>query len=198
MADYEAARNLWSAIQSAVTAIAIGGGAIWALWKYIIQVERHPHIESAADIDFIGQQDDFWIVEFAAIVENKGRVRHKIQTFELDVDALFEDDAVETNVCYGDQAYFPHNIIDGSFLPESSGFFFIDPGVKSRYSFIGRVPKKATMVMFHWRFEYPHQRWSRVFLRRTAQRAPQLSHSGEKTALVPREQTCPKPVGPTS
>jgi hypothetical protein len=79
------------------------------------------------------EQGDFWIVEFAGVLENKGKVRHKIAKFDFDVNALFFDDPVETRDEWGGQVHFPHKIIEGSFLPKHFKYFFIDPGVKARY-----------------------------------------------------------------
>lgn len=171
MIDHDAIRNIAAAIQSIATAASLGIGGVWVYWKFIRQVENYPHIESAADIKFVGVQDDFWIVEFAGILENKGKVRHKIKNFDFDVNALFENDPIELRDEWGGQVHFPHKIIDGSFLPKRFEYFFIDPNVRARYSFIGRVPNQATMVSLHCWFEYVDQLG--------------LSHSAEKVALVP-------------
>ncbi len=174
MADYDGIKNLAAAIQSIATTASLVIGGFWVYRKYVRQVEKYPHIESTADVNFIGDQDDYWIVEFAGILENKGNVRHKIENFYFDVNALFTDDPVETREEWGGQVHFPHKIIEGSFLPKRSSYFFIDPGIKARYSFNGRVPKRTTMVVFHCWFKYVDQ--------------PGHGHSAEKVALVPNER----------
>jgi len=45
------------------------------------------------------------------------------------------DDPVEERAEFGGQVYFPHKLIDASFLPKHYRYFFIDPGVKARYSY---------------------------------------------------------------
>jgi hypothetical protein len=155
--DYEDLSNLAAAIQSFATVASFAIGGFWVYRKYVREVEKYPHIESAADLKFIGQQGDFWIVEFAGILENKGKVRHRINSFSFDVNALFADDPIETDHRWGGQVNFPNRIAEGSFLPARYDYFFIDPGVKARYSFNGRVPKQATMLLLHCWFEYVDQ-----------------------------------------
>jgi hypothetical protein len=170
MADFEGMRNFAASVQSVVTAGSFIVGGFWVYLKYVKQVENFAHIESTADINIIGDHGDYWIVEFAGIVENKGKVRHKIHDLKFDVNALFFDDVVETSTSWGGQVDFPHKIIEGSFLPRNTKYFFVDPGVKARYSFNGRVDKQAHMVVFHWWFEYGNQ--------------PGHKHVAEKSALM--------------
>ena len=118
MADYEELKNLAAAIQSIATAVSLVVGGFWVYRKYVRQLENLPHIESDAAINFIGEQNGFWIVEFEGIIENKGNVRHMIRKFDFDVNALFADDPIETSEEWGGQVHFPHKIIDGSFLPK--------------------------------------------------------------------------------
>lgn len=171
MADFEGLRNLAAAIQSFATALSFSIGGWWVYRKYIKHGEQYPHIELVAEIRFIGEHHEFWIVEFAGILENKGKVRHKIEKFDFDVNALFKDDPVEEREEFGGQVDFPHKIIDGSFLPRRFRYFFIDPGVKARYSYNGRVTKQATMIVLHCWFQYVDQ--------------PGHSHAAEMMVQVP-------------
>jgi hypothetical protein len=180
MADFGAFKDLTAAIQSIATIVSFGVGGFWVYRKYIQQVEQYPHIESAAGINFIGEQGDYWIVEFAAILENKGKVRHKIANFRFDVNALYKGDRIEGREEFGGQVYFPHKIVDASFLPDRYKFFFIDPGIKARYSYNGRIPKQATMIVLHCWFEYVDQ--------------PGHGHVAEKTVTVPNRSPQAAPV----
>jgi hypothetical protein len=73
MADYEGFKNFTAAIQSIATIISFGIGGYWVFRKYVREVDNYPHIESDADIRFIGEKDNFWIVELIGLLETKGK-----------------------------------------------------------------------------------------------------------------------------
>ena len=75
--------NVASAIASMATTISLAVGGFWIYRRYIREEEKYPHIESSAEIEFVGKQGDFWIVELIGTLENKGKVQHKISRFDL-------------------------------------------------------------------------------------------------------------------
>ena len=74
----EEIKNYFAALQSLATVISFIIGGIWVFRKYINHQERFPHIEFSADINFIGLQGEWWIVELIGIIENKGKCQHRI------------------------------------------------------------------------------------------------------------------------
>jgi hypothetical protein len=177
----ELVRNLAQAAQAGVTALALVVGGIWAYRKFGLRQERYPHIETSADINFIGKHNNFngkhedhWIIELIAWIENKGTAQHKMSDFYFDVYHLLPNDLLAKEENYGGQASFPHFTIKGSFLPNRSAFFFVDPGIKAKYSYITAVPAKASMVIFHWSFRYADRRG--------------YGHTAEITKRVPKKE----------
>jgi hypothetical protein len=167
-------KNAAATLQSGVTAFALIAGGIWAYWRYIRNEERYPNIEFSADLNFIGRQSEWWIVEVIAIIDNKGKVQHRMSEFKFDLNALQYGDPVETSSQWGNQVDFVRPIAEGSFLPERFRFFFIDPGVKAKYSYIARVPSQVSFLILHCWFNYSDPR--------------KLSHTAEKAVRVPREE----------
>jgi hypothetical protein len=135
-------KDLAAAFQSIATPIGLLVAGIWAYRKYVLEESKYPHIQTSADIKFISRQEGHWICELAAILENKGKVQHRIYDLEFDLNALFEDDAVQTSTEWGGQALFPHEIAKGSFKPRGFSYFVIGPGVTARYSYVAR-PKEC-------------------------------------------------------
>ncbi len=177
----ELVRNLAQAAQAGVTALALVVGGIWAYRKFVFRQERYPHIETSADINFIGKHNNFkgkhedhWVIELIAWVENKGRAQHRMSEFCFDLYHLLPDDPLEEEKSYGRQATFPNFTTKGSFLPEQSEFFFVDPGVKAKYSYITAVPAKASMLIFHCWFKYADGR--------------RYDHTAEITKRVPKKE----------
>lgn len=168
--DFE---HLASGLQSVATIISFVVAGIWVYQRYIREQEMYPHIESSADINIIDKQGECWIVELIGILDNKGRTQHKIEDFDFDLNAIYEGESVETSHEWGGQVHFPHSIIRGSFLPARSRFFFIDPGVEAKYSFIRKVPSNASFLLFHCWFNYADSRG--------------FSHTAEKTVSMRRD-----------
>jgi hypothetical protein len=160
-----------STFESVVTASSFIVGGIWVYMKFIRQQEDYSNIEFSADMNFIGKQADYWIVELIALVENKGKVQHKMEEFNFDLNALLSTDNVEVSNDWGGQVNFPQELAKGSFLPKHSKSFFIGPGVKAKYSYVARIPQDATFLIFHCWFKYIDRKES--------------GHTAEKSVRVP-------------
>jgi hypothetical protein len=152
-------KSIIEIIQSVLTCLGILGAGLWALYLYLRQRENYPRIEFTADIIFHKKIGDWWILELIAFVENKGKVQHRIYKFKFDLASLNLNDKVNISEDFGGQVYFPNNITKGSFLPSKYKFFFIEPGVKGKYSYITRIPCNAEAVNFHTWFDYPVKRY---------------------------------------
>jgi hypothetical protein len=152
---YQEFNQLAGAIQSLVTVLALAIGGYWAYWRFIRQREGRPNVEFSADIVFIRKQGEWWIVELFAWLENKGKARHLIKDFYFDVRALYADDLVIVDdERFRGQVYFPNEVAAGWWMPEEKNETFIDPGVKTHYSYIARVPERATLLLMHTWFNY--------------------------------------------
>ena len=145
--------------------IAIAGG--WILYKFILQQEKYPNINFTVDINTIGKQDNYWIIELIAIIDNKGKAQHKMNEFNFDLNALFLNDKLRIEEKWGNQIDFPNELISGSFLPKHAAFFFVDPGTTAKYSFVTKVPENTSFLILHSTFKYATRR--------------NRSHTAEKT-----------------
>ncbi len=167
---YQEFKDFASALQSFATIISFIIGGVWVYRRYIRQQENYPNIEFSADINFIGEQADWIIIELIGLIENKGKVQHKMKEFKFDLNAIFSGEQVDVKDEWGGQVHFPHLVAEGSFLPKTWDFFFIDPGIKGKYSYVARVPKQATFLILHCRFQYFDKR--------------KFSHTAEKSISV--------------
>src|SRR5262245_41732546 len=109
-----------SGVQSLVTAASLVIGGIWVYLRYVRQQERYPNLEFTADINFVGPQAGWWIVELVALVENKGKGQHRMNDLVFDLKALRPNDPLELNSIYGNQVDFLHLVAEGSFRPQQS------------------------------------------------------------------------------
>ena len=161
--------NIASGLESVATILALLIGGYWTFTRFIKQRENYAFIEFAVDIEFIGQQGDFWIVELVAILENKGKVQHSFRKLSFDLALMNATDSVRPSDKYGGQTLFPHENRPTAWIPD--GLYFIEPGVKAKYSYLTQIPAQATFVMLHGQFTYENQSaW----------------HTAEKTRSVPK------------
>lgn len=173
-------KDLAAAAQSAVTMLSFVVGGAWVYWRYVRQQERYPNIELSADVHFVGAQAGFWVTELIATIDNKGKAQHRMKEFSFDLNAIEGGTPVVTSERWGNQVDFPVSVASGSFLPAERSFFFIDPGVKAKYSYIARIPVTARFVVLHCTFKYADGR--------------KFSHSAERTALVPSAEVPRQPA----
>jgi hypothetical protein len=77
----------------------------------------------------------------------------------FDLAALYQGDHVQPNEEYRGQAFFPHQLAKRHlWIPP--GKYFIEPGLKAKYSYVAEVPLEATFLMLHAGFTYENQRAS--------------------------------------
>ena len=169
--NYEEFNNLAGGIASAATVLALAVGGFWTYNRFVKQREKFPFIEFTVDIFPVGKQGDWWIVELIAYIENKGKVQHRIRDFDFHLVALSEREQVTISEEWGNQVDFKETVARGSWLPKKAKFFFVDPGVKAKYSYIARVPAGRSFLNLHARFVYLDQ---------------EASHTAERTIEMPR------------
>lgn len=166
--DLEDFNNLAGGFESIATFVTLVIGAYWTYTRFIRQRENYAFIEFTVDMNFVGRQDGYWIVELVAYLENKGKVQHRFSDLSFDLSVLYKSDSVRSNEQFGGQAYFPHEIAKRPWLP--AGSYFIESGIKAKYSYVAQVPDEASFAMLHGRFTYENQpAW----------------HTAERTVAVP-------------
>ena len=175
---FEEFKELAEALQAILTSLSIIIGGGWILYRFVIQQERFPNINFTTDINMIGEQGGFWIVELTTTIENKGKAQHKMSEIGFDLNALFNDDPLESEDKWGGQINFPHRLVWGSYLPKHQKYFFVDPGTEAKYSYLTKVPKNVSYLLLHSNF---------VYLKRK-----NTMHTAEKTIKVSGNEK-PKP-----
>jgi len=158
--------------ESLVTISAIIIGGIWTYNNFIHQRQNKALIDFTVDVVFHQFQEGYWIVELVGIIENKGKVQNKIYNFNFDLASIDHNQPVNLNPEYGNQVNFPNIISEGSFLPKRSEYFFNEPGLTNKYSFLAKVPKSASVIIMHSWFSYSDGKHS---------------HSAEITKKVPNK-----------
>jgi hypothetical protein len=144
--------HLAGGISSIATTLALIVGGIWTYRRFVRTREAYPKIEFTVDLAFVRKQGGFWVVEAIANMENKGLVRHSIRKFTFDLRYMLPSDAVEVSAPF--LAVVPHKASEGSWLPPDWNFTFIEPGLRTRYSCVARIPEQATMALIHGKFYY--------------------------------------------
>jgi hypothetical protein len=154
LAEGESLANIIEAIVTSIAILAAGG---WAYYRFVHQREREPRAEFTVDLEFVGIQDNYWLVEVSAYVQNKGLVRHAVRDFRINVRYLTKEDKIvdgDEEILF--QILLPHSIkerIGGKdrYLVKNG---YIDPTIIHRNSYITAVPIDATFVSVFSRFEY--------------------------------------------
>lgn len=167
---FEEFNHLAGGVESLATALALGVGAYWTYTRFIKQRENYAFMEFTVDMYFVGKQDGQVIVELIAYLENKGKVQHRFSDLTFDLALMSQDDPVRSSPKYSGQALFPHERPRRAWVP--SGTYFIEPGIKAKYSYVAEIPEDTTYVMLHGRFTYKDQpAW----------------HTAERTLAVPAQ-----------
>jgi hypothetical protein len=121
----------------------------------LLHRENVERINFSVKVRFVVIQGEDWLVELAAIIDNKGTVRYVTSEFTFELRCLYPEDSLTPGGSeIGGQAYIPHVLTAGSWLPANWGATRIEPGLTARYSYVTSVPCRATAVLLHAAFRY--------------------------------------------
>jgi hypothetical protein len=144
-----------STILSALTLGTVVVGGLWAYYRLYKRREHAVRLDFTTAVNFVGVQDGQWLVSLDAHVNNEGLVRHEITRFDLELRCLLKTDRLATSPELGGQVVVPHELLQASWLPKYSGMTFIEPGLKTVYSFVSSVPVETSFVLLHGYLDYP-------------------------------------------
>lgn len=82
--DEVASAGWLSSLESAVTICAVVLAALWFLRRR----ESHPRVDFDLELELLGIKDDHWLVAVIANVQNRGAVRHRVESFGFEIAAL--------------------------------------------------------------------------------------------------------------
>jgi hypothetical protein len=143
-------KDATAGIQSVVTALAILGGGVWALARFWREREGAPRIQFDTTARFVGRKDEQWLVELLATLENRGKIRQRIEKFTFRVTcATTTDEMVGVSV-----VPFQHECASGSWISKDWSYTFVEPGVKQSYSVVVMVPASSGFLHIGARFDY--------------------------------------------
>jgi hypothetical protein len=129
-------------------------GGLWAYYRLYKRREHAVRLEFTVALNFVGVQHGKWLVSLDAHVNNEGFVRHEITRFDMELRCLLKTDRLATSPELGGQVVVPHQLLQGSWLPGGSEMTFIEPGLKTIYSFVFGVPVEASFVLLHGYLDY--------------------------------------------
>ncbi len=140
--------------------MAFVGGGIWALWRFVLNREAATKVDLDVDLSFVRKQGPNWIVEGVALVKNPGTVRLDFKAFTYAlyyavasdhiVKGASEKGTTEENTRAAD-ALPPVFEGERSWL-DAESHTFLEPGERSRYSFIAPLPVETTLVVLSCNF----------------------------------------------
>jgi hypothetical protein len=151
--NHEPFKNVAEGIQSIITSAALLGGGIWALWRFVLMRESATKVDLDIDLSFVVKQGANWMLEGVALVKNPGSVRLDFEAFTYELHYALSSDH------FGSQT-MEEGIAKETTLPadslrlkfkrswlEDCKSMYLEPGERSRYTFLASVPADATMVL---------------------------------------------------
>ncbi|HMV45493.1 MAG TPA: hypothetical protein PK079_01440 [Leptospiraceae bacterium] len=145
-------------------ALLIGSG--FGFYRFILKKEFHPKIQFSVELNVIDRTSKGWLVEVIAFIENKGSVRHLIDTndFTFTIRYLTKKSNFSNDITIQKEKFYTLNFDNkvedstnkGYFqmLPNFFGETFIDPSVKQKYSCPLVILNDATHVLVISKFRY--------------------------------------------
>jgi hypothetical protein len=156
LGDWKAALEL---VHLAVESVAVLVGGSWALWRFVLQRDLYSRIDFSLDMAVLGKFGDEVMVELAAIVINRGAVRHKLpaDTFTFSLHILPEGAALQlaTEEKLAGMVLFPPALIEKRrWIPLSWEYGLVAAGASQRFTYVTKLPSATACVLLYSRFLY--------------------------------------------
>ena len=148
-------------ILSNTTVLIAAVSAMWIIWLFLIKLQGEPGGELQIDVDFVGQQNNNWLIEVSTILTNRSLVRYRYGAFRLNVRYLLPTDTIKDGSERANYQLFCPRTIDNQDKRVSNGVRhfdnveYIDPGLSFRHSYITFVPAEATFVWVQCELLFP-------------------------------------------
>ena len=142
-------------LPSYIQALAIVVAGVWAYWKFIYQRQQDPATDIDIDLQFVGVQDEQWVIEVTTVLENKSLVRHSYEDFQVSIRYLEDKDNIEDgdkNISYQLKCT---KSINGRINGEKRLFanvHYINPKQVFKHRYITFIPISASFVWVQCRF----------------------------------------------
>ena len=144
-------------------------GGIWAYWKFIYQRENEPATNLDIAVLFAGCQDDKWLIEVTAVLENKSLVRQTYRDQRLKIRYLLPNNEIKDgdNEQLHQQLNFPQSTTtllneEGHKMERyfvgvadtENRMNYINPKQRFNQRYITSVPKVATFIWVKVDFKF--------------------------------------------
>lgn len=143
--------------ESVVTIIAILVGGGWTIARFWREREGAPRIQFDVSVRVLGCTGNQLLLELLAVLENTGKIRHRIERLTFSVTYLAKGDQVAyaTSTAETSVAPFSRSGGSGSWLGSRWLYTFVEPGVRQSYTIVSSIPCDAIYVHLSGRFDYP-------------------------------------------
>jgi hypothetical protein len=146
-------------VHQAVESVAVMLGGCWALWRFVLQRDLYSRIEFSLDATLLGRFGDEVMLELAAIVTNRGAIRHKLDasTFTFSLHVLPEGAVLllASEKKLNSQVLFPPALIEKrTWIPVEWEYGLVAAGASQRFTYVTKLPATAACVLLFSRFRY--------------------------------------------
>jgi hypothetical protein len=145
-------------IYKLVTMLAIVLAGFWTLFRFGISREQYPKLQFNLSMNQLGMSRDKRIVEFVAVISNKGIARQKIHNFTFNIltfdDNLpfdISDPKIEKRLRF-------HEFDKGLNWVNSQHDAFVDGGTSQEFTYVTALDKEVRFVMIYSKFDHEHKR----------------------------------------
>jgi len=122
---------------------------------YYIERKYKARIQFHLEANCFAAQQGYYIVEVVVIINNKGLVRHVIDTLDLKIFGIKPGKNIELRKKEGihSAVNFPELFVDANIL-KNKGKLFIEPGVVQQITYIARIPEDIRLIFVKSSFKY--------------------------------------------
>jgi hypothetical protein len=139
-------------IKNIITAVAIMIAGIWTIYRFGINREKYPKLQFDLDLQVLGKEAEYILIELTAILENKGLTRLYIKDFTFNLLFLKENAPIDlSDEKINSQLKFNYAIQKKAWVKDEHNPF-IDGGIIQRYRYVYAIPHTAKYAMIYSKF----------------------------------------------
>ena len=146
-------------LSSIITILALILAGAWTLYRFGIARERYPKLQFELQMHQLGTSREKHIVEFVAVITNKGIARQYIRDFKFNILTFDDSMPFDLSDPQIEQRLRFKDIGKGLNWVNSKHPSFVDGGMSHQFTYVTALETHVRFVMIYSKFDHESNRW---------------------------------------
>lgn len=146
-------------VYTIITISAIVGAGLWTYYRFTVAREQYAKLQFNLSLNQLGKSREKHIVEFVALITNKGVARQYIRNFTFNILTFTDDLPFDISDPKIEKRLRFTEFDKGLNWVSSQHPAFVDGGISQEFTYVTALDQNVQFVMIYSKFDHEHKRW---------------------------------------